>query len=130
MASASDFISGSIKAGDNLRIDQVSFLTSQTGADITVLSRSGKGFVADLTFINTDSAITYLIVNSIKVTVDGAAERTLTFGTNQIYRATPALYIVTKSLPILYKTSITIKVNYDTNASATNARCYVTHSIG
>ena len=130
MASASNLVgSNLIKAGDNLRIDEISFLNSQTGADITVLTRSGKGFVEDLTFINPDGGTTYLTVNSIKVTVDGASERTFNFATNQIHRATPALYIVTKSLPINYNTSITVKVNYDTNAAATNAKCYVTHSI-
>jgi hypothetical protein len=130
MGVASNLVgSNLIKAGDNLRIDQISFLNSQTGADITVLTRSGKGFVEDLTFINPDSVTTYLIINSIKVTIDGAAERTFNFATNQIFRTAPALYIVTKSLPINYNTSITVKVNYDTNATTTNAKCYVTHSI-
>jgi hypothetical protein len=131
MASASDLVgSNLIKAGDNLRIDQISFLSNQTGADITVLTRSGKGFVEDLTFINPDGGTTYLTVNSIKVTIDGASERTFNFAPNQLYRGVAgALYIVTKSLPINYNTSITVKVNYDTNASTTNAKCYVTHSI-
>jgi hypothetical protein len=130
MVNASDlFGSNLIKAGDNLRIDEISFLSNQTGVDITVLTRSGKGFVEDLTFINPNSSTTFLTVNSIKVTIDGAAERTFNFATSQIFRAAPALYIVTKSLPINYNTSITVKVNYGTSAETTNAKCYVTHSI-
>jgi hypothetical protein len=132
MASASNLVgSNLIKAGDNLRIDQISFLSNQTGADITVLTRSGKGFVEDLTFISPGNSSTlFLTVNSIKVTIDGAAERTFNFATSQLYRGIAGvLYIVTKTLPINYNTSITVKVNYDTNAATTDAKCYVTHSI-
>lgn len=132
MASASDLVVSGIKAGDNLRIDNYTFTASQTGADITVLTRSGKGYVDSLRFINNE-ATAGLTINSIKVTIDGATERILSTNTcfNNLrrpdsqtsgYREMP--------IPIVYKTSITVKVNYDTGATFTSAKGLITHSIG
>jgi hypothetical protein len=133
MARASDLFGGDIKAGDNLRIEEITFTASQTNADITILSRSGKGFIDSAIFGNTSNTGT-LVINSIKVTVDGAAERTISLGNlfDSIFAPTGDNSNRRRDLscPIKYKTSITFKANYTTGATGTNARVLLTHSIG
>jgi hypothetical protein len=135
MSDLSDFTSGGgdIKAGDNLRIEEITFAASQTNADITILSRSGKGFIDSAIFGNTANGAT-LKINSIKVTVDGAAERTISLGNffDDIFNPTGDKSNSRRDLscPIKYNTSITFKANYTTGVTGTNARVLLTHSIG
>ena len=134
MASASDLFSGGdIKAGDNFRIEAVTFSASQTGADITVLTRSGKGCISSIFFGN-QSTSAILKINSIKVTVDGAAERTLSLENlfEDIFTPTNdnSNRRVELNCPIKYSTSIIFKVNYTTGTTGTNARALLIHSIG
>jgi hypothetical protein len=128
MASASDFIGGSIKIGDNLRIDNFVFLDSQTNADGTVMTRSGKGVIDQISFRNRGTA--NLKVNSIKVTIDGASERTLTTSDTFTGMSSTNGGYFHLSIPIRYKTSITIKVNYTSGSLAGDGICTLTHSIG
>lgn len=121
MASASDFISSGIKAGDNARLINT---TVTAGVETTVLNISGKGIVTGIAFdANAAAGLT-----NIKVTVDGAAERTLNY--NDGLLGDPALpanvMTIVPFAPIRYKTSIVIKVN----TSGVGTACKVAYSVG
>ena len=94
------------------------------GVETTVLNLSGKGIVTSIAFdANAAAGLT-----NIKVTVDGAAERTLNYNDGNL--GDPALpanvMTIIPFAPIRYKTSIIIKAN----VSGVGTACKVEHSIG
>lgn len=102
-ATASSFTNRGIPIGDKFRTSGAVSVT--TAVETTVLTvASGGGLIHGIHFdINGRQQL-----DNIKVTVDGAAERTLTYGVYPVYDITTPYFL---PLPIAFATSITIKVN-------------------
>lgn len=113
MATLNSNVFKDFPVGDKARVATAS-LTSAT--DTTVLSvASGGGVLTGLTFYYVGGS--NVTLNSIKVTVDGASERTLTFG----HLLTSGAVIDTISIPMIipFDASITVKVNTTLSGGAT-----------
>ena len=114
MASASDFISSGIAAGDKNRLVDT-LVTS--GVETTILNVSGKGIVTSIAF-DVDTGL--MALTNIKTTVDGAVERTLNYNNGTMGDPSLGTNIMTiiPFAPIRFKTSIVIKANVSGGASS------------
>lgn len=114
---------GGIPEGDQLRVSAVTFGNNQTDTDVTILSESGGtgGVIYGVSVYNRDSG--NLNVNSIKVTIDGASERTLDLDDayNTIDGDLSANFRWLP-VPVNYASSITVKLNYTTANTAFSPR--------
>jgi len=83
----SNFLSQGIPVGDKLRTSGAVSVT--TGVETTLLTvASGGGLIHGIHF----DYVARQLVNNIKVTVDGAAERTLTYGIYSNYEVSGVGY--------------------------------------
>ena len=64
----------SIPVGDTLRITRTGF---SSGVEATIFTRSGAGFISNIVFDGEANVSGVPFISNLKVTVDGAAERTL-----------------------------------------------------
>lgn len=125
-------ISGDIPFGDQLRSDAAVTL-APANTDLTVLSLAGTaGLVNGLIFMSTGSPNSTpgsFSIHMIKLTIDGAAERTLsgnfvTFQSENI--AGQAHYVSPRSfylpLPIKFSTSLVIKLRIDSDIYGVSTR--------
>lgn len=118
MATLDSSIYKDIPIGDKIR--NVNFTALVAATDTTIVNvASGGGVLHSLIF--TQNLTSDFTLNSIKVTVDGAAERTLTFNGDSFYfangGATGYGFPFQLNIPIPFTTSLTVKVNVsnDTN---------------
>lgn len=122
---------GGIPEGDNLRTANLT-LTASTTTDGTLLSESSGsgGVVYGFTLRSTTSG-GQTQLNSIKVTIDGASERTLSLGTtfNKLLESTTAEGTFYLNTPINYKTSLTYKINYTTGSVGTGVKATLFYSL-
>jgi hypothetical protein len=116
MASASDFIGG-LPVGDKLRDGTVVTLPATTD-NTTVLTVASGGGVLHGVFIN--SVGNDFRLKNVKLTIDGAAERTLmaVTGGYAVANTTSATTSFYFPLPVAFKTSLTLKIsNAGTNSA-------------
>ena len=122
MVSASDLIGGGLPVGDKLRFSsQVT-----VGTNITVLNVASGGGILHGVFIgNLGSDIK---ISEIKVTVDGAAERTfdLEHSGYVIQASTSNAQSMYAPLPIAFKTSLVLKM---TNVGSNSAFVQAMYTI-
>lgn len=118
---------GGVPTGDQLRT-ATAVLAHNT--DTTLLSESaGTGGLVYGFWFEKDSGAQPSRIQNIKVTIDGAAERTLTFDRPSfVYSSTGAIQNYWIPLPIDYKSSVTIKVNQFGNNSTT-AEATIAYSL-
>lgn len=126
-AQASSFFGGDIPTGDKLRTTGV--VSTRTATDTTLLTLVSQGGVMHAVILGASGgAGSDAILNSIKVTVDGASERTLSYGIYTTIEDTsvghnPAIVI---PVPISFNTSLTVKVNagYSSGSNGTALGVY------
>lgn len=118
MANAKSLFSGNlIQSGDNLRMGSTNTALDSAFTDVTLLNvASGGGMFHSIIFSSNNASS--LELETIKVTVDGAAERTLFDDSTRrmqiFYNAGAngrAGAVYEMGLPIPFDTSITVKVS-------------------
>ncbi len=119
MSSDFDFFSGGdIPSGDKIRFGALTSVAA-SGSDTTVLTvASGGGILHGLWAEATAGNVQW---DHIKVTVDGASERTLSLsngGNRFAAMTTSAGSAFNAALPIKFNTSLTVKVGGTTGAAA------------
>ena len=124
---ASSFFGGDIPTGDKIRTSGKVSIRSSTDETILNLSNQG-GLLHSITFGGDGGADR--ILNNIKVTVDGASERTLSYGIYTVIQDSGAGYNVQTPiyLPITYRTSLIVKVNQGASP-ATNGAALAIYSV-
>lgn len=120
MASASDFIGG-LPVGDKLRFGSVTNIPATT-SNITILNFTGKGILHGVYIFWSGATIS---ITNIKVTIDGAAERT--FSTSgAITNASASAPSSFLPLPIAFKTSLVLKFD---NGSGGTCDCQAMYTV-
>lgn len=125
---ASNIYGGSgIPTGDQFRVGTQTALTTSATTILTLTSTAG--LISHITVNATTLGTGTTVVSSLKVTVDGAAERTLagtvaTFSNNTSYSS--GLQTINFPLPIKFTDSITIKLQANNTTNTTEATVYYT----
>lgn len=116
-----------IPLGDKLRSATFA-LTGSTTADITILNvASGGGVVHFIGYQNNSAGNVQF--NSLKVTIDGASERTISLGdfaTNIVASGTENF---TLNVPINFDDSCIVKINYTTSGSLSGDGGVILYSV-
>lgn len=106
-----NMVASSIPKGDKKRTETFNFGANQSGVDIEILNLSGNGGFIGALYVQ-NNVVANLNINSFKVTIDGAAERTLPVNCfNQINTNYSPNARYDFSIP--YNSSAVVKVNYD-----------------
>lgn len=127
-ANASSFFGGDIPSGDKLRTSGSVSVRSAT--DTTLLNLASQGGTLHTIMLGTNSGnSSTVLLNNIKVTVDGASERTLSFGmyVQEVDSAVGHKVAVVIPTPLIYTSSLVVKINY-TVTSGANGTALVMYS--